>query len=306
MRGRVPGSDGEASTQIDPPEAPDMRALRPALAALLVATALAGGGSAGAGPTAGGVTSDNVQYLSTVPFDAGTAWGARLVDNHLYVAGYRALSIYDVSDPLAPQLVSTVPTPTMLTGEDVDTNGEILVLSAQTPETDFLLVYNVEDKTSPTLISTLEGAGDHTITCVLDCKWAFGSNPRGVVVDLRNPAEPRLAGSWREKLGLRFVHDVTEVAPGRIVSASSPAFYLDARKKPADPTILATAWTDQSLGLPGNQLLPGSSRWPRNATDRFLLFGYESPFGGTCSKETAGAITTWDTRNWRKRHSFKE
>jgi hypothetical protein len=64
-------------------------------------------------------------------------------------------------------------------------------------------------------------------------------------------------------------------------------------------------WTDQSLTAPTTQKLPGSSRWARNATDRFLVFGHESPFHGSCN-ETSGGITTWDTRKWRTKHSFEQ
>src|SRR3712207_7867144 len=46
-------------------------------------------------------------------------------------------------------------------------------------------------------ISTVEGAGDHTTTCILDCRWAYGSD--GSITDLRDPANPKLMQQdWHE------------------------------------------------------------------------------------------------------------
>lgn len=63
----------------------------------------------GAGRTAGGTASDNVEHIKLVPFDAGTAQGAAVLGNHLDVTSYRAISIYDVGDPVNPELLSTTP-----------------------------------------------------------------------------------------------------------------------------------------------------------------------------------------------------
>ena len=276
-----------------------MKRLVAAAAAVLCLTSQ----GASAGPTPGGIASDNVQWVSTVPFDAGTAWGARLVGDHLFVASYRHFSIYDVSDPLQPQLLSTTPTPTVLTGEDVDTNGKILLLTTSTPANNSLLVYDVEDKSLPKLIATLDGAGDHTVSCLLSCRWAYGSN--GAVVDLRKPSQPKLAGSWRDELGLRFVHDVTEVAPGRVLIASAHMMYLDARKDPADPKILAAGYTDENLAIPTQAKHAGSTRWPRQAKDDFVLFAGESPFHMQCN-EGAATLSTWDATKWRRTRTFEK
>jgi len=50
---------------------------------------------------------------------------------------------------------------------------------------------------------------------------------------------------------------------------------------------------------------PAFVDWPGNATDRFALVSTETPFSGPCS-ERAGSIATYDTRGWRRNHSFKE
>ena len=278
-----------------------MKVLVRLIAATVVALSLV---SSGATPgVSSGLASDNVQYVSTVPFDAGTAWGARLVGDHLYVSSYRHFTIYDVSDPLDPQLMSTTPTPTLLNGEDVDTNGKILLLTMSAPGTNALLVYDVEDKSMPKLIATLEGAGDHTMTCLMSCRWAYGST--GTVVDLRKPASPKIAGSWRDEFGLRFVHDVTEVAPSRVLVASRYMLYLDARKDPTNPKVLATGYTDENLAAPTQAKHAGSTRWPRSATDDFVLFAGESPAHMQCN-DGAATLSTWDATKWRRTESFKK
>jgi hypothetical protein len=146
---------------------------------ILLAVALLGATAvpAGAGPSAGGVTSDNVEWIDYIPFDVATASGASIIEDYMYVTSWRNFSIYDVSDPLHPALTATVPFGFKMENEDVDSNGEIMIFS----ETNFvaggttapnaLHVWNVEDKSNPVEIGTLDGAGQHTMSCLDDCKW---------------------------------------------------------------------------------------------------------------------------------------
>ena len=93
--------------------------------------------------------------------------------------------------------------------EDPTTNGRILVVS----NTD-TMVYDVSDKTAPKLIGTLPGVDQHTMQCVLDCTWVYGSE--GAIIDLRDPTKPKLIEkSWRDDNGVEVTstHDVTEVSP---------------------------------------------------------------------------------------------
>ena len=239
-----------------------------------------------------------LEYVSTMPVDAGTAWGGRIVGDYFYMGSYRHFSIYDVSDPINPQLMSTTPLLAQgLTMEDIDTNGEILILSAQRQQAGTeLQVWDVEDKSAPVQIASLPGAGDHTVSCVLDCTWAYGSVPKKTIVDLRNPANPRIAGSW-QSLGVDYVHDVTEVAPGWVVASTDPMLYIDARN-PAKPKLVAYQTMEESLGPPTQQRLVGSNRWPRNAKDKFLLVAYETPFSGQCNSGS-DMFQVFDASQWR-------
>lgn len=245
-----------------------------------------------AGPGPGYFASDNVEFVTHVPFNNDSA-GGRLVGEHFYVTSSRGLLIYDVSDPVAPAIEGFLPLPQdpYFAEEDPDTNGSILLVGASGT----LNVVDVEDKSNPQVVGTLGGADAHTTTCVLDCSWAYNSN--GQIIDVRKPTKPKLAGDWTKGLPVQGAHDVTEVAPGLIVTSSNPIVYLDARKDPAKPEALASSPRLAQRGIHGNL-------WPRRAKDRFLLAQGESGPGQCDDKGQDGSFMTFDATKWRKTHTF--
>jgi hypothetical protein len=247
-----------------------------------------------AAPTAGGLASDNVTYVSTVPFEAGAALtGARIVGDYLYVAGARSFSIYDITDPVAPAFVSVTPTGPKFPNEDVDTNGKILLISSQQIG-GTLEVWSVEDKSSPALLATMENIRDHTFACVLGCRYAYGAG--GSIIDLRDPANPSLANWWGSvQPGDGF--DTTEVSPGRVLTATRTINLLDGRKDPIRPRAIARGSTVD------NRLIH-SIRWPNKGRDRFFLVQGETPFSQKCETDS-GAFMTWDTRGYQRTRSFQ-
>ena len=258
-----------------------------------VAMVLGAGLTALPASQAAGLSSENVTYVGTVPFEVGGApSGARLVGNYLYVAGAKSFSIYDVSDPEAPVLMSHTPTGPQFPNEDVDTNGEILLISNELGRT--LEVWDVEDKSAPVRLAELTGLSDHTFSCVFRCRFAYGS--RGSIIDLRKPAKPRLAGSW-STLPPNDGFDTTQVSPGMVLTASRTIRLLDARNDPLRPTLVATGTTSD------NRLIH-SLRWPNRGRDRFFLVQGETPLSRTCSA-TSGAFMTWDTSGYTRTHSFR-
>ena len=259
-----------------------------ALAALVLAAAVPS--RAVGGPSAGGNASDNVEWLKLVPFDAVTATGARLVGKYLFVTSWRNFSIYDVSDPINPQLITTVPFGFAFENEDVSTNGKIMLFSESLPR-DVLHVWDVEDKSNPVEIATLPGAGDHTSTCILDCKFSYGSE--GSITDLRDPAQPKSLGNWIRLLDMNIeAHDVEEFKPGFVIvsTISTPLLLLDVRS-PLKPKVLASG----AHPAPG-QWLFHSGLWPNRGTDRFLLMEGEG---------TSGPFLTYDTRDWKRSGTFR-
>ncbi len=191
-----------------------------------------------------GFSSDNVTHVKTVPFEAGYASGARIVGKYLYVAGVKSFSIYDISDPENPALLSITPSGGAFPTEDVDTNGKILLIQDEQGASRFqggkLSVWDVEDKLAPKKIGELIGVNSHTFTCAFDCKYAYGS--RGHIVDLRKPSQPKMVGMWGG-IPPNDGFDMTEVAPGRLLTSTRVMYLLDARKDPLRPKILATGGT---------------------------------------------------------------
>lgn len=268
--------------------------MRRVLGAVLgVLVAVSGAPVAGADLSTG-VSSSNVEHIATIPFDAGLPTGARQVGKHLYVGGAKSFTIYDVSKPTDPELLSITPIGFQFANEDVDTNGKILLLSEDQVQ-DKLHVWDVRNKKAPVKLATLPNMPDHTLSCVLDCTWAYGAS--GSIVDLRKPSRPRLAGNWLPGMRPGYGFDVTEVAPGLILTSTRDMRYLDARRNPAKPKQLAIGYTDDDR-------LIHSNAWPRKGRDHFFLVQGETPFSVACN-ENSGAFMTWDASRWRKTRTFR-
>jgi len=270
---------------------------------------LTGGASASLqmGPSTGGISSDNVEFIAHIPL-AQDGVGGRIVGKYFYANDQNKIMIFDIKDPVNPQLTGVLPMPQewLFSREDLDTNGEILVIPNQVtasadgqPEvaTNALYIVNVEDKTNPTIISKVVGAASHTTSCVLDCQWAWGSD--GKLIDLRNPTKPKLLDKkWSDGLPAPSGgHDVEEVAPGLVLTASNPIMFLDIRKNPTKPKLLAVAQDKDSAVV-------HTARWANNARDKFLLMASETNFRAQCN-ETTGAFMTWDASQYRKTNTFK-
>ena len=260
------------------------------------------------GPSAGGISSDNVEFVKHVPGGFNVV-GGRKVGNYWYVNDQHKIMIFDVSDPLNPALTGYIPMPQeyMYSREDLDTNGSIMVVpntasARQAPPgstlpvtANVLFIISVEDKTNPTVIAELPGAAQHTFSCILDCTWAYGSG--GNIVDLRNPAKPKLMKeNWVEIAKTSSGHDVQEVAPGIVLTSTQPITLLDARKDPTNPKVLAVGDTAK-VGF------QHSARWPRQGKSDFLLMAGETNNKARCT-DVNGAFQTWDATRWKKTGTF--
>jgi hypothetical protein len=134
------------------------------------------------------------------------------------------------------------------------------------------------------------------MSCILKCTYLYGSS--GAVVDVRDPANPKVVGDWQEGKPASSAHDVTEVAPGLVLTSSRPVMLLDARKNPLDPKVLAIG---DDEGITGGV---HSNTWPRAAKDRIFMLSSETNFKGRCSGAN-GAFMTWDTSKYRKTKTFR-
>ena len=96
-------------------------------------------------------------------------------------------------------------------------------------------------------------------------------------------------------------HDVTEVAPGLVLTSTNPMMFLDARKDPRHPKLLATSRA-------GCRFVH-SNLWPRNGKDKFALSTGETWVAVArmlVATTPAPGSRTWDTTGWKKTQTFKE
>jgi hypothetical protein len=189
-----------------------------ALATLVAALALAA--PAHAATTAG------ITVRGTLP-EPGVV-SAKPVGDLLYVSGLTGISVYDVSDPVAPRRIGRLDLP-HVQNEDVDVAGGILLVTDDPyGGRGVLHVVDVRDPTQPRLLSTYDtwtpgllddlgptrrrrGGIGHTASCLQDCRYAWlAGSPDGIeVVDLRDPARPRFAGRVRATAAAGIsTHDV--------------------------------------------------------------------------------------------------
>ena len=240
--------------------------------------------------TPGGSASKDVQYLKYVPFEIGTATGARIVGRYLYVTSWRSISIYDVSDPQNPTLESTTPFGFRFENEDVATNGELLFFSEELPNGAVtptkLHVYDVRDKRDPREVAVVDRAGDHTTECLDDCRWTYGSE--GSIVDLSDPSNPRKSSvSWHKATGLTGgAHDVKEIKPGLAMTSpiNKPFQVLDVRD-PLAPKVVGTG------AHPNTKWLFHSGGRPRAGEDSFILMQGEKNAKTRCDENTGPFMT---------------
>ena len=250
--------------------------------------------------------SKNFRLIDSVTI-GGIAVSAQAVGDTYFISGWQSgLYSYDISDPEAPvQLDHMTVDEIQIThneNEDLATNGEILLLSQfnRADPANRLLVIDVSDPGDMKLISTLPGAGGHTLECLFDCKWAYASGSKqaneGLVIDLRDPKDPKIVGpGWKAAVEGTSAHDVTEVRPGLVVTSSSPLFALDTTN-PAKPRVLAQTQPDAPHTGHNNI-------WPRSGKDRFLITASEGSNNGRCELygEDGKALQVWDTSGWRTR-----
>ena len=296
----------------------------PALGAALVAL-LPGPGARAAGPTVGPdyVASDNVRFIENIRLP-GQAAGAKVIGHYLYVTSSKDIEIYDITTPSAPALVSQLSDVEIgWENEQVPTNGRILGFSQQgtgyafvsaggcatvnQSTTNCLVIWDVTDKANPKIITTISGAGDHTSTCVFDCRYMIGSS--GSVSDLTHvmdaghPATKISTGSgWQTGLPGKSCHNQTEVSPGLVLAACAPFELVSFRAQDGatmlKPRLLATGTA------PDGRFIHGVD-WPQQGTDRFVVEGGETNVTPNCDLQNSAAFSTWDATQARTTGKFR-
>lgn len=282
----------------------------------------------GSGP--GYFASDNVTFEQNFR-EAADGVGGRVVGDTLYVTTTKDLLIYDISDPKNPVRQGLTTVDVEFENEQVPTDGQILGISGQTSSVttqggvcraDFelsrgcLLLFDVRDGTAPELVQSIEGAGDHTSTCLevdgQTCAFMYGSS--GSISDIRTaltdptPIEESETNwitslhdqlreqGWEGTLPTR-THHQTEVRPGQLLTASVPQMLITVNENeggsPEAPALLAFA---SHLGAPDNQnRFTHSVEFPQAGASKVMLSGGETNFQPTCEEDN-GAFSTFTVK----------
>ncbi len=225
--------------------------------------------------------SGNVTPKLTLP--VGHPIGARFRDNYMFVTGTEGLTVYDISDPVLPKLAGALPLP-HFENEDVDLGGNTLLISNDPSEgVGILYVIDISNPTQPTIKGVLANGtiGDpgvnailgelgldpapipletgtgHTASCVdKRCQWAYlaGTAEGITIVDLRDPAAPKVAGKFVPAITGLTTHDVQIDGKGLawIVGADGTAAY-DVTD-PLHPALVAR--TDEAIKNSGQLGVP--------------------------------------------------
>jgi hypothetical protein len=276
-----------------------------------------------------GFMSENVEYLGTIPLDSPGV-GARLRPhesgrNLLYVSGVPGLSIYDVTEPATPTLVSHLPLPNW-ENEDItiSDDGRWALVSEFTAEI-YLHVIDVSIPSQPRLVATqpLDG-GAHTVDCIdAACNVVYGSE--GQMIDLSDKTRPTvLEKNWMEiaeeqiraKTGnkdfaLSGGHALNVDEAGIVTTDTTPLVMLNV-KNPLAPKVIttsdATQMDEAQTAYQHNNLRPRADEYrgrptakdkaDRNLRPGELILGNgETNFTGNCGPGN-GPFATYSARNF--------
>ena len=271
------------------------------------------------------VASENVEFVRSFKL-AADGVGARVIGRYLYVTTTKDLEIFDIATPTDPKLLGLVTIDVEFENEQVPTNGSVLGISGQTTSTTAsglcpstypatgpsgcLVLFDVRDKAHPVQVATVQGAGDHTSTCVLSCTYMYGSS--GSITDLRAVLGPshtatKLSVNWIQYLkskGYQFYgscHHNTEVRPGVILTACDPIYLLSVRKEDGGsitaPKVLGKA--DFHAAPNDTKRFVHGVEFPQQGADKIMLAGGETNFQPTCD-DTRGAFATFRVRDGRR------
>ncbi|GEM_PF-993987 len=130
--------------------------------------------------------------------------GLDLKSNYLYVASTKRFTILDISNPATPAVVSYIE-PSIVKGaeiRDVKVKDNYAFLAASGAG---ILVIDISNKKKPALVATLKLGGYNRpwrLTVSGNYLYtAVGSDNRLYVIDITNPANPSIKGSWSANAG---------------------------------------------------------------------------------------------------------
>ena len=286
-------------------------------------------------PGGANFSSDNVEYISTLPIDAPGV-GARVVQigaqRRLYVTGVQSLTIYDVSAPATPKILGRLELPNW-ENEDVavSADGKTVLISEFTGT--YMHVIKVDDGPNGTLLPQRVGFSPmdngHIVSCVdTACDWVYGSE--GSIIDLRDKTNPvHLEQGWAAQLKLPTNgHNIevitpstctydeagTPTCPGGIASADvTPISILDV-SNPTKPTLITQAdkadMGRRKTAYQHNNKMPQVAAYDPRDTEaeiadpnlrpgELMMSNGETNFTRTCG-DANGPFATYSAKSWKE------
>jgi hypothetical protein len=257
--------------------------------------------------------SSNVQLIGHVP---GTAAGMNFKDHYAFVSGWAGITVLDIAQADAPQLVTFLPLP-HFENEDVDLCGDLLLVANDREAQDLgsiLYVIGIANPAAPTILAALplgltgsgRGSGHIANFVKSDCTqaWIDGGN-LVEVVDLTVPSAPRSLGKWESAASLspsfKVTHDTELDSTGTLwsVGGGGAAGYQPTAN-PLAPKLLGTTGTAGRNPSPYNDfILHNSQRRGKTllVTEEDYVDTDEVPPGG-CRGQ--GKFETWDLSRLNK------
>ncbi|MCW2605816.1 MAG: hypothetical protein JWO60_509 [Frankiales bacterium] len=270
-------------------------------------------------PVTAPFASPNVQHVGTIPLEGvGVSMETRTMPDgqvRAFVSGAGGLSIYDATDPTAPELLGHLPFYNW-ENEDiaVSKDGKTAFLT-EFQGTLYLHAVDVADPTLPTITGSLLLDGAHTVVCADEpCNYLFGSEGQTYdVTDRANPVRVPAGKDWGTLLKdpvtkkTQNGHNLHQDGQGYWIADTMPLLMFKQGKKAdgtADPFAL-TKITDgvitKDTGYQHNNIRPNAENYkPRSTTDNasglkdgeLLLGNGETNFGPQCDG-SSGAFSTW-------------
>jgi LVIVD repeat-containing protein len=257
--------------------------------------------------------SSNVEVLGNVP--TGPALGMSFKDHWAFVTGPTGLTVLDIADPAAPQIVAVHPLP-HFENEDVDLCGNLLTIVNDRGTRDIgavLYVFDISVPTSPVLASatpvgltgTGRGAGHIATFVKSDCSLAWLDGGDLVeVFDMTNAAAPRSLGKFESVASLsanfKVTHETSrDTSKGLLwsVGGGGAAAYRLGRD-PLQPRLIASTSPQGVNPSPYNDFILHNSQRSGQVllvTEEDYVDTDETPPGG-CRGQ--GKFETWSLANF--------
>ncbi len=251
--------------------------------------------------------SSNVHLVAHIP---GTAAGMNFKDHYAYVSGWGGITVLDIAQADAPQLVGALPLP-HFENEDVDLCGDVLIVVNDREAKDLgsiMYVLSIAKRTTPTVSAILplgltgsgRGSGHIANFVKPDCSQAWVDGGDHVeVVDLTVPAAPRSLGTFASaaaaSASFNVSHDTELDSTGTVwnVGGGGAAGYK-LTANPLAPQLVGTTGAAGSNPSPYNDfILHNSQRRGKTllVTEEDYIDTDETPPGG-CRGQ--GKFETWD------------